>query len=194
MAEIINLHEYRIQRSATRLFAPWKKRFEKDFDYFTRLQDLSDDILCALAKPGKISEAALQEIVMAFLKLGPASKFPFLSPDEQFAAARNSELFKEQVFFEIMRRLGWLENYPCFRYSLISILESLDRNSEFCIGPLPVASACLPDFSEYESLLPELRKKFLADRFDKALESFQKRSNNKGRKEQRRSPQDCRER
>ena len=180
MAEIINLNEYRIRKSETRLFAPWKKRFERDFDYFTRLSDLPDRILRALAGPGEKAAAALWEIVMAHLKLGPVASFPFLSDDDQFATARHSELLKEQVFFEIMRRLGWLADYPCFRRSLIAIMECFDKGSEFCTGALPEATDFLPDYSEYETLYPELRRHFLTEKFDQALDLFEKRAMNEG--------------
>lgn len=174
MAEIIKISDYKIKSREKKAFAPWKKRFKEDFDFFTRLSDLSDRVVHRLAKEGQASETPLREIVMAVLDLGPASKFPFLSNEERWFVAHRIMFLKTQVFFEIMLRIGWIAEYPCQRYSLTSIVENRGKDSEFLNRALPVLSDSLQKSSEYEKLSPELRKKFLEERFDRALTLFEK--------------------
>ncbi len=178
MADIVNLIEYKIETRGKRIFAPWKKRFREDFDYFTRLSDLPDKVLYSLAN-AKGSEAALREIVMATLDMGSVSRFPFLSDDEQRLASKIVLFLKAQIFFEIMFRLGWIVEYPYRRHSLTAMVENRGKGRELEIRATPVLSDSLGESSNYEKLSPELRKKFLEDKFDRAFAIFDKRMKNK---------------
>ncbi len=178
MADIVNLIDYRIESRGKKVFAPWKKRFNEEFDYFTRLSDLPDKVLYSLAN-GKGSETALREIVMANLDMGPASKFPFLADDEQRIASRVALFLKAQIFFEIMFRLGWIVEYPYQRHSLTAMVEGRGKGRGSGTRATPVVSDSMRESSKYGNLSPELRKKFLEDRFDRAFEDFDKRMKKK---------------
>jgi hypothetical protein len=180
MADIINLQNYIIESKQKRSFNPWKKRFGEDPGFFSGLSDISDKLLCLLAKPDYDSVEALRELVMAVSGKGPVTKFPFL-PDREQVMVNNIALFlQEQVYFEIMGRLGWIADYACRRYSLVSLVENFGDQNEVCGRAMPVLSQSDPDFANYIKFPPELQKKFLENRFIKAYELFRKKNKNRG--------------
>jgi hypothetical protein len=138
------------------------------------LSDLSDKLLYLLAKPEYESTQALREFVMAVLGKGPVAKFYFLSDQEQWTVNNVAVFLQEQIFFEIMGRLGWIADYACRRYSLVILVENYDKQNEVCSRALPMLSQSNPDFSEYIKFPPELQKKYLESRFVEAYESFEK--------------------
>lgn len=174
MADIINFQNYIIDSKQKRSFTPWKKRFGEDLDFFSRLSDLSDKILYILARPEYESMEALRELVMAILGKGPVSKFLFLSDQEQGGIDALSLFMQEQIAFEMMARLQWIDEYPCRRYSLVSLVENFGKQHEVCVRAMPLLSPSDPEFSEYIKLGPELQKEHLKSRFLKAYEAFEK--------------------
>jgi hypothetical protein len=174
MADIINLQNYIIDSKQRRSFTPWQKRFGEKLDFFSGLSDLSDKLLFLLAKQDLESTKALRELVMAVLEKGPITKFIFLSAQEQWAVNKVVVFLQEQIYFEIMVRLGWIEDYACRRYGLVSLVENYDKQNEACGRAMPVLSQTDPEFPEYIKFPPELQKKYLESRSLKAYESFEK--------------------
>jgi hypothetical protein len=174
MADIINFQNYIIDSKQKRAFTPWQKRFGEDLDFFSRLADLSDKFLYLLAKPGSESAESLRELVMAVLGKGPVIKFLFLTDQEQWAVNNVAVFLQEQIYFEIMERLGWIADYACQRYSLVALVENYGKQNEVCGRAMPVLSPSDPEFPEYIKLPPELQKKYLESRFINAFESFEK--------------------
>jgi len=180
MADIINLQNYIIDSKQKKFFTPWQKRFGEDPDFFLRLSDLSDKLLYLLAKPDHESIEALRELVMAVLSKGPVTKFLFLAEQEQWAVNNIAVFLQEQIYFEIMRRLEWIADYACRRYSLVSLVENYGKQNEVCGRAMPVLSPSDPEFPEYIRVAPELQKKYLESRFIKAYKSFEKNLKKKG--------------
>jgi hypothetical protein len=174
MADIINLQNYIIGSKQESSFTPWKKRFGEDLDFFSRFSDLSDKLLYLLAKSDYESAEALRELVMAVLDKGPVTKYLFLPDQEQWAINTIAVFLQEQVYFEIMGRLGWIAEYACQRYSLVALVESYGKQNEVCGRAMPVLSQSDPEFPEYIKFAPELQKKYLESRFRNAYESFGK--------------------
>jgi hypothetical protein len=174
MAEVINLIDYKIETKRQKYFEPWKKRFRKDFEYFTRLSDLSDANLFVLGRKDFGSEEALREIVMATLSIGPVSKYPFLAVHEKIKIDGTVGKLSEQVFFEIVRRLGWVVDYPCFRYSIPVIIKSFEKGAEFSLRTVPVFSEKFAEKYGFNVLDPKLCNKILDDKFNEALYLFEK--------------------
>lgn len=174
MADIINLQNYIIESKQKRSFTPWKKRFEEDLGLFSGLSDISDNLLYLLAKPDYDSVEALRELVMAVSGKGPITKFPFLTDQEEVMVNNIAIYLQEQVYFEMMSRLGWIAEYACQRYSLVVLVENFGNQNEVCGRAMPVLSQSDPEFADYIKFPPKLQKKYLEDRFVKAYELFGK--------------------
>jgi hypothetical protein len=180
MADVINLQNYIIDTKERRSFTPWQKRFGEKLDFFSGLPDLSDKLLCLLARPEIESIEALRELVMAVFNMGAVTKFIFLSGQEQLEITKVAGFLQEQVYFEIMRRLGWIDDYACRRYGLVSLVENYGKQNEACGHAMPLLSQKDPEFSEYMKYTPELKKKYMESRFLKAYKFFEKKMKNRG--------------
>jgi hypothetical protein len=174
MADIINLHNYIIESKHRRSFTPWQKRFGEELDFYSGLPDLPDKLLFLLADPGVESLEALRELVMAVLGKGAVTKYLFLGDQEQSTINNIAFFLQEQIYFEIMKRLGWIADYACRRHSLITLVENYNKPNEACGRAIPMLSQTDPEFPEYVKFSPELQKKYLKSRFSKAYESFMK--------------------
>ncbi len=167
------MHDYVIDSKQKRFFSPWKNRFGENLNFFSRVSDLSDKVLYLLAKPDDESAEALRELVMAVMDKGPVVKFAFLDDKQQWMIHRISMVILEQIYFEIMKRLGWIQDYACRRYSLVWLVENCGKPEEMCSRVTPVLSQSDPDFPEYIKLPWDQQKKYLESRFGKAFRSFE---------------------
>lgn len=179
MAKLINLHNYLKDSKQKRAFSPWQKRFGEKLDIFSRLSDISDRLLCILAKPDNDSSEALRELVMAVLDKGTITKYYFLDDQEQRKIDSKAIFLKQQIYFEMMMRLGWIPEYACQRYSLVVLIENYGKPDLICGRILPILSGSDPDFAEYIKLSPQLQRKYYEDRFEKAFVAFKNRLNKK---------------
>jgi hypothetical protein len=180
MADIINLHNYIIDSKHRRSFAPWQKRFGEELEFFSGLPDLTDKLLFLLADPGVESMEALRELVMAVLGKGTVTKYLFLADQEQSKIDNIAFFLQEQIYFEIMMRLGWIADYACRRHSLVTLVENYNTPNEACGRAIPMLSQTDPEFPEYIKISPELQKKYLKNRFPKANETLKKKLKKKG--------------
>ena len=60
---------------------------------------------------------------MGILGLGAAPKFNYLDREEQMMVVDIHLFLADQVRFEMMRRLGWLDNFTCERYRLLEMVQ-----------------------------------------------------------------------
>ena len=127
MIKIVDLHHYRTKVVEQRAFGPWQKRFGESYDASTCLSDLSDKTLYFLAQPGEESSLAYYEIIMGVLDFGPATKFNYLASEQQMRVVDIHLFLADQMRFEMMRRLRWLEALPCQKFTLISMVQTYEQ-------------------------------------------------------------------
>ena len=132
MKKIVDLQTYRLKAVEQRGFGPWRKRFAESFDSKTRLADLSDQTLYFLAQPGEPSAFAYYEVIMGILNLGPAAKFHYLASADQMRVVDLHLFLSDQVRFEMMRRLGWIEDFEGLKYSILELIQKFDEIKERC--------------------------------------------------------------
>jgi len=173
MAKIVYLQSYRSKMVAQRVFGPWRQRFEEDFHAETRLPEISDETLLFLARPGDESAFAYYEIIMATLDFGSASHFYYLDKGEQLMVVDVHLFLADQVRFELMMRLQWLEDYFCRRISLLELIQSVQSLKSRARSNPPRLSESYPEYGEYEELTPPDKEAFVRRLLPKALEAFQ---------------------
>jgi hypothetical protein len=174
MNKVVDLQAFREKALEQRSFTAWQKRFGESYGTHTRVSDLSDKTLFALAQPGESSSTAFYEIIMGALDLGPAAKFYYLSNDEQMRVVDIHLLLADHVRFELMRRLGWLTRLPCQDTSLIEMIQRFEATKQQAKLSPPALNNSHPEYAAYNQLARGDRDVFIRRMLRDAIEAFKK--------------------
>jgi hypothetical protein len=174
MTKIVDLQSFRDKAIEQRSFGPWQRRFGESYGIACRVSDLSDKTLFFLAQPGENSSIAFYELIMGALDLGPAAKFYYLSNDDQMRVVDIHLLVADQVRFELMRRLGWVQGLPCGSRSLVGMVQSSEKLKRAAIANPPELSESHPEYGAYKQLAVGDREVFIRRLLREALEAFKK--------------------
>jgi hypothetical protein len=175
MTKVVDLHHYRTRMVEQRAFGPWRQRFGESYDAHSHLSDLSDKTLYFLAQPGEDSSLAYYEMIMGVLDFGPATKFNYLASEQQMQVVDIHLFLADQMRFEMMRRLGWLETLPCQDFSIISMVQTYEQmHNRFKDHP-PGLSPSHPGHAAYQKLAAREKEVFIRQMLRQALEEFEER-------------------
>jgi len=175
LGEVIQLETIRRQLAAKRGFHYWSRRFGEVFSEDTRLQDLSSATLGKLIQAGEQTTQALNELIMGVKNIDSESQ-PHRMDNSQKMAIMDMAIFLiDQIRFECMRRLGWIESYQTMDASLVDMIADFAdwRSSGQAYTP-PLA----PDHPRYGEYLKEFdtdRMAFVRRLIPEAIETFQQR-------------------
>ena len=175
MTNIVNLQTYRNKTIEQRGFGPWLKRFGESYNNETRLSNLSDKTLFFLAQPGENSAVAYYELIMGVLGLGEGLKFYYLDKKDQLTIMDIHLFLADQIRFEMMHRLNWLESFPCDQYTILDIVRNFDRVKTSCKDKHPELATNRHDFKTYSKLMRGDKDIYIRRMFREALDSFKKR-------------------
>jgi hypothetical protein len=175
MTKVVDLHHYRTRAVEQRAFGPWQKRFGEAYDTSSRLSDLSDKTLFFLAQPGEDSSIAFYEIIMGVLDLGPATKFNYLASEHQMQVVDIHLFLADQMRFEMMRRLKWLESLPGQNNSIVEMVQDFERMKTKCREKPPGLTASHPGNEAYRKLEIRDKEVFIRQMLREALDQFEKR-------------------
>ena len=175
MTKVVDLHHYRTKVVQQRAFGPWRKRFGETYDTKTRLSNLSDKTLYFLAQPGEDSSIAYYEVIMGVLDFGPATKFNYLASEQQMRVVDIHLFLADQMRFEMMRRMGWLEALPCQNIPIISMVQTYEQmRNRFKENP-PGLAPSHPGHAAYKKLATRDKEVFIRQMLREALEKFEER-------------------
>jgi hypothetical protein len=172
MAKIVNLHAYRTKVVEKRTFGPWRKRFGESFSQITGLTDLSSQTLYFLAYPGEKNAVALYEFIMGALDFGTATKFYYLEKRNQMVVMEIHLFLADQIRFEMMRRLEWIDNFPSMRYTLLEMVKLFERIKALCNTYKPKLAKSHPDFASYSKLTSADQEVFIRRMLPEALDTY----------------------
>ena len=175
MTKIVDLHHYRTQMVEQRAFGPWQKRFGEAYNAKTCLGELSDQTLYFLAQPGEHSSIAYYEAIMGVLGLGPAAKFDYLPSEEQMKVVDIHLFLADQLRFEMMRRLSWLDTLFCQKISIVEMIRDFDAVKAKCSINPPKLAPSHPGYASYQNLAARDKEVFIRQLLRQALEEFPKR-------------------
>ena len=157
MAEIVNLANRRRRLAARRGFRNWEARFSRVYDENTCMQDLSHETLRMLIDGGEESNDLLCELIMGIKDLGAGLRFHFLEGSEKIGIVDISVFLLDQLRFEAMRRLGWIDDYPGCNIPVVDLVVGYGVKYSGAAIETPSLS---PDHSRYG----EYRRTFAGDR------------------------------
>lgn len=122
MTNVIEIKDFSINRAAGRIKPIWKKHFPEDITPRTKLSDLTDKTMMTLALLSQSVGDLINEIVMTAYECGPAVKFDSLPSDMKIKVIEANLFLIDQVRWEILGRLGWVEQYAAEQYSLVELI------------------------------------------------------------------------
>ena len=111
---------------------------------------------------------------MGVLGIGKALKFNYLEQKEQMIVMDIHLFLADQVRFEMMRRLGWVNRFPCEKQSILEMVQSFEKmKARVERKPLELSKSH-PDFAAYEKVFGMDKEVFIRRMFPKAVEAFKK--------------------
>jgi hypothetical protein len=154
---------------------PWQKRFSESYDSRTRLSDISDKTLYYLSQPGENSSNAYYELIMGILDLGSAVEFHYLDNHDQMRVVDIHLFLADQLRFEMMRRLDWIQSFAGRNYSLLEMVQEFDTIKNNCREHPPDLSRSNTNYTEYTHLTDGDKEVFIRRMLQEALDAFKKR-------------------
>lgn len=154
MAEIVDLDRFRRKLAADKGFRTWLKRFQDQFGPDTRLTDLAPETLLCLATPGEDNLYVYFDLVMGAMGLGGALRFRLddLEVTVKLRIMDTAFALMDRVRFELMRRLGWVEEVPGQDTPLISLVQEGWQQGGAFARQAPRLAAAHPEYETYRNL------------------------------------------
>ena len=174
MSKIVDLTTYRTRQIVDRIFGPWKRRFGESYDEKTLLGDLSHSTLFRLAQPGDESTAAFYDLVMGALDLGLAEKFYYLDKSDQLRVVDLHLFLADQIRYELMQRLGWVNWFVGSRLPVMELIERIDQLKLEGRQQPPRLDESHPDHAHFAKLDNLDKESFVRRLLPQALEEFRK--------------------
>ncbi len=152
VAEVVDLDRFRRKLAADKGFRTWLKRFQDQFGPDTRLTDLAPETLLYLATPGEENLYVFFDLVMGAMGLGGALRFRLddLETPTKLRIMDASFALMDRVRFEVMRRLGWVEDIPGQDSPLISLVQQAWHQGSTFTRQIPRLAPDHPDYPAYQ--------------------------------------------
>lgn len=172
MVKIILLDRYR-QQSLLRVgFKRWRLRFDQAFQAHTGLADLTPRTLYELSRPGGEAITDLYSLIIGFLGYGREVTFDDLDSKAQTLVLDIHLFISDQIRFEMMYRLGWLDRFSGNRFPLLEIVTDFERIRQFCSRQPPSLAKNHSDYEAYCLLFDLDQQVFLRRLFPAAMAAF----------------------
>ncbi len=172
MVEIIPLATYRQQSMLRVGFKRWRYRFDQTFDAHTGLADLTPNTLYQLSLPGGEAITDLYSLIIGFLGYGQEVAFDDLDSKAQTLVLDIHLFVSDQLRFEMMDRLGWLERFSGNRFSLLDIVRKFELVKQSCIRQPPALAKNHSGYETYCPLFDLDQQVFLRRLFPDAMTAF----------------------
>jgi len=177
MAKIIPIDDYRDLHALRAGYNHWRYKFNEDFDVRTGLSELSPATLGRLAEPGDDSTTALYALIIGFLGYGQSETFESLDSQIQSYILDLHLFMADQIRFEMMYRLGWLDEFIGNQFSLFEMVKKFERVKRACRDHPPQLAKDHPDYGDYQLLIDRDKQVFIRRMLSSALEAFKAANN-----------------
>jgi hypothetical protein len=173
LAEILDFEQQRRRLAARRGFAAWSRCFPDPFDEQTPVEALSDPTLRTLIQGGDDSSLLLYELIMGIMRLGKGAKFHDLESHVKLEIMDITLFLLDQLRFEVMRRLGWVEPSLFVGVPIFDLVEDFAGTYAPMKNHTPALLRSHPRFHEYLEVFEGDRSVFIRKLVPEALELFQ---------------------
>lgn len=172
MGEVIALDEKRRRLRARRAFHLWERRFGRLFDENTSVHDLPDEVLAVLVQPGDACTRLVQSLVVRVMTGEDAPDLEGLRPPQKIRAIDLTLLMVDQIRFECMRRLGWVEADPRAHWPIVDFLVRHADGDAPAAQQTPSLLPSHPLYAQYEKTFAGDRAAFVRKLIPRAIEEF----------------------
>jgi hypothetical protein len=149
MGRVLFLAECRRRIVAKKGYDPWRRRFGVPCDENTSVRSLDSAVIKRLARGNEEASSALYELIMGIKGLGNAARFHFLDARSKMGVTDITLFLLDLVRFEVMFRLGWLEDYQYLKIPLLDIVEEFQDKFPETRHNSPVLCSTHPRYKEY---------------------------------------------
>jgi hypothetical protein len=177
MSKVVSIESLKNQKAAQRGFREWQRLFKSlpVLDENTLWSDLPDELVLFLAEDDEGGRQIIHDLLMGALGLGSGYEFESLPSNKLLPLLDVYFLLIDQVRFECMRRLGWIQNIPLGQKPIIQLIRDQKQGVSPVLTASPLLSPDHPAFPEY-SLLNEMEKRsFIRRIIPEAVKQFQSR-------------------
>jgi hypothetical protein len=176
MSKIVSLESFKNQKAAQKGFIRWRKQFKSlpCLNERTCWADFPDDVIFFLAEDEAGSRQLLYDLLMGSLGLGSGLEFESLPAEKLLPLLDIYFLLIDQVRFECMRRLGWVEEIPYGDHPLITLIQDCSRGHYNTLTAAPGLSPDHPDYPEYARLSKLDQGVFVRKAIPEAIRIFKK--------------------
>ncbi len=140
------------------------------------LADLSDRTLYLLAMPGESGANAFYDFIMSVLEFHQYPSFDSLDKNRQLLVMDIHLFLADQVRFEMMRRLGWVESLPGERFTLTEMVADFNSVRSACKGLSPGLDASRPGYEAFQRFTRGDKEVFIRRMLQDALKAFEVRA------------------
>ena len=173
MTGVIDLREARLGIKVKKGYRNWISQFREDFQYSTRLADISKKTLIFLAQGKEKNSFYLYDLIMNLMDLGSGFEFNELHTKEKMAVIEQYLFLLDRIRFEYMKRLGWLEIYPGQEFTLVELVIGFDRLAPGLQANSPDLSRDHPDYNRFCGMNPFEKEEFIRKLVPEALLKIQ---------------------
>ena len=173
MGMILDLQQQRRHLLAKRGFETWTRRFSDSFDEQTCVGDLSDTALRTLIQSEEASSLLLYGLILGFTGRGKGAKFFDLESRARLEVMDTSLFLLDQLRFEVMRRLGWVDPSPFCLVPLLDLVERFSAVYSEMKNQTPGLLKSHPRYFEYQEVFEGDRAVFVRKLIPDAIQAFQ---------------------
>ncbi len=173
MSRVIDLKENRLIMAAKRGYRNWESHFKEEFGLNTQFSQISFKTLSCLAQGKDKGTFYLYDLIMRLKNLGSGFEFNELSPKKKMAVIDQYLFLLDQIRFECMKRLEWLESYPGEEFTLVQLITQFDKLAPRLQATIPILSQGYPGYKRYSSMNTFDKEVFVRKLIPKVLEEVQ---------------------
>jgi hypothetical protein len=174
MVKVIALGDYRNSRAFVAGYSQWRRKFNEPFYAGTRLSDIRPATLNRLAEPGDDSSAALFALIIGFLGFGRDATFESLDSRSQSMVLDINLFMLDQIRFEMMFRLGWLDVFVGNRFPFFDMVIEFQRIKQACQKCPPQLAKGHPGYDAYHLLIDRDKQVYIRRMLPLAMEAFKR--------------------
>jgi hypothetical protein len=184
MAKVVSLESVKKQKAARRGFREWKRHF-KDLpalDEQTRWADLPDALIHFLAEDSFESRPIVHDLLMGVMGLGSGYEFESLPSERLLPLMDAYFVVIDQVRFECMRRLGWIQEILLPEQPITETIRNYDRVLPAALLQSPILTPLHPAYSDYPDKTDLEQRVLLRKYIPEAVKKFGERIKKPGNK------------
>ncbi|MCB2191411.1 MAG: hypothetical protein KQI62_07595 [Deltaproteobacteria bacterium] len=171
-AEVVSLAQARRDKEARAAFGRWERRLGFRPPADAALSELPDSVLHQLAELGHQATLALYDVVLGVRGQGPGEHYPDLEARLKLEALDVFLFLADQVRFEVMVRLGWLDPGPVRGASILEMAKDF-HNFQAKAGRQPLRlTKAYPSYDQVERRMGLEPEAVVRSVIPQALEAF----------------------